>query len=263
MPANPTAHRRWALTGLIMMSLVAGGCSRSPGPIEGTASLAALAREYNIRVVTRDVQPADNQIRAKACRADELDRYESLFAEEFGLYPPDVIRRVQLASVVFCKDLAYDGQLRGAIPDFESNTLYLDAVRGARSPSYLRKVIHHDFFHMIDYRDDGNLYIDKEWESLNPAGFHYGTGGANAQNDSLSSVLTDRYPGFLNSYSRTGVEEDKAEIFANLIVEPASVERRCQSDAVLRSKVAALKRLLVRFSPDADERFWARTAASR
>jgi hypothetical protein len=79
----------------------------------------------------------------------------------------------------------------------------------------------------------------------------------------MSSVLTDRWPGFLNSYSKTGVEEDKAEMYANLVVEPAYVERRAQTDAVVRAKVAAIKRLMVRFSPNADDHIWARAAALR
>ncbi len=208
--AAPNRRRGFAFLGVLIVVLVGSGCSPPSPSVDATTTLEALAKRYGIQIVTRDVQPADRRIHASPCTSGELDRYTGLFAEEFGLYPPDVIRRAQLERVVLCKDLSYGGQLRGAIPDFESKTLYLDAVRGDFNPTYQRKVIHHDFFHMIDYRDDGNLYADKEWEKLNPAGFHYGTGGANAQDDSMSSVLTDRWPGFLNSYSKTGVEEDKA-----------------------------------------------------
>ncbi|HEV7999939.1 MAG TPA: hypothetical protein VGP63_08675 [Planctomycetaceae bacterium] len=260
-----TRPRRLLAPGLLILVLLKSGCSPTPSlsPVEAEAALAALAKRDNISIVTHDVQPADRRIRATACAPAELARYTGLFAQEFGLYPADVIRRAQLERLVICKDLSYDGQLRGAIPDFESKTLYLDAVRGGSNPTYQRKVIHHDFFHMIDYRDDGYLYADKEWEKLNPAEFHYGTGGANAQGDPMSSVLTDRWPGFLNSYSKTGVEEDKAEMYANLVVEPAYVERRAQTDAVVRAKVAAIKRLMVRFSPNADDHIWARAAALR
>jgi hypothetical protein len=256
-----TRRRRYAAPKLWIVILIAGGCSPEQPTSDAKTDLGALEKKYGVRVVTRDVQPTGDRIHATACIPEELARYTPLFAAEFGLYPADVIRRAQLERIVLCKDLSYGGQLRGAIPDFEGKTLYLDAVRGIEKSTYLRKVIHHDFFHMIDYRDDGNLYSDKQWEALNPAGFHYGTGGANAQGDPLSSVLTDRYPGFLNSYSKTGVEEDKAEMFANLMVEPNYVERRCRSDSVVRTKVAALKRLLARFSAEVDEQFWSRVSA--
>jgi hypothetical protein len=258
-----TRRCRFAAPSLWIVFLVAGGCSQAASPVDAPAGLSALANKYNIQIVTRDVQPTGGGIRATACTPEELDRYIRLFAQEFAIYPPNVIRRAQLERVVLCKDLSYGGQLRGAIPDFESNTLYLDAVRGIWNPTYVRKVIHHDFFHMIDYRDDGSLYADKEWERLNPAGFHYGTGGANAQDDPMSSVLTDRTPGFLNSYSKTGVEEDMAEMFANLVVEPQYLERRAANDRVVRAKVAAIKRLLTRFDPKADDEFWARAADVR
>jgi hypothetical protein len=255
-------HWRCGLLCLLSL-LVASGCSRAPSTDAANPELAALAAKDNIQIATRNVQPRDSRIHAAACDADDLARYESLFAEEFGLYPADVIRRAGLERVVLCKELSYSGQARGAIPDFGSNTLYLDAMRGAWDPTYLRKVIHHDFFHMIDYRDDGSLYSDKDWESLNLHSFHYSNGGANAQGDSQSSVLTDRYPGFLNSYSKTGVEEDKAEVFANLMVEPNYVERRIRTDSVLRAKVAAIKRMMLQFSPDADDHFWTRVRAVR
>ncbi len=62
--------------------------------------------------------------------------------------------------VVRARELTFAGQRRNAIPDFEHDTLYLDVSRGAYSKSYFRKVIHHEFFHIIDYRDDGSLYND-------------------------------------------------------------------------------------------------------
>jgi hypothetical protein len=234
-----------------------------PSPAKADVRLDAVKAKYKIPIVTTDVQPAIERIRANACTGREIRRYAGLFAEEFRLYPPAAIRRAGIARVVICKDLAFGGQRRGAIPNFSDSTLYLDAVRGMYIPTYLRKVLHHDLFHMIDYSDDGELYTDKEWEALNPKGFHYGHGGKSAQSDAMSSVLTSRDPGFLNSYSKTGVEEDKAEIFANLMVAPAYVARRCRTDPVLRAKVAAMKRLLARFCPEVDERFWLRVAAFR
>ena len=73
-----------------------------------------------------------------------------------------------------------------------------------------------------------------------------------------SSILTDKYSGFLNYYSTTGVEEDKAEVFANLIVDPAYVENRIKNDAVLRAKVKMMQKLLRSFCPDVNAAFWKR-----
>ena len=109
--------------------------------------------------------------------------------------------------MVLCKELSFAGQRRNAIPDCEHETLYLDVSRGSYSKTYLRGVIHHEFFHIIDFRDDGSVYQDKRWKALNPEKFRYGSGGRTVQDLAKTSVLTDKYPGFLNHYSTTGVEE--------------------------------------------------------
>jgi len=43
-----------------------------------------------------------------------------------------------------------------------------------RSFSHIRTVIHPEFFHFIDYIEDGNIYgPDPEWEMLNTPDFKY------------------------------------------------------------------------------------------
>jgi hypothetical protein len=71
-----------------------------------------------------------------------------------------------------------------------------------------------------------------------------------------TSVLTDKYPGFLNHYSTTGVEEDKAEVFANLIFDAAYVAERAKKDKVLATKIERMKELLTKFCPEMNQKFW-------
>jgi hypothetical protein len=223
-------------------------------------SLAKIARIYDIEIVTSapwfPVQTTHGEIDGQAADVQALEEYSGLFAFEFGLYPVGLVERSQLARVVLCQKLSFDGQLRNAIPDFDHNTLYLDVSRGASNKSYLRKVIHHEFFHIIDYLDDGHLYVDDHWAGLNSEGFQYGYGGKTAQHMPSTSVLTGELIGFLNHYSTTGVEEDKAELFANLVVVPEYVENRTKKDRILCAKVEEMRGLLCNFSPDMNEEFW-------
>ena len=76
------------------------------------------------------------------------------------------------------------------------------------------------------------------------------------QDDPTASLSTAAAPGFLNKYSMQGVEEDKAELFAYLMVEPDYVSQRARDDSVLASKVTALKTLLHRFCPSVRDDFW-------
>jgi hypothetical protein len=73
-----------------------------------------------------------------------------------------------------------------------------------------------------------------------------------------SGVLTDKYPGLLNYYSTSAPEEDKAEVFANLVLNEDYVRRRMQSDPVLRAKVSLLKKRLAEFCPEMNGTFWSK-----
>jgi hypothetical protein len=252
--------RQAGLVLLIQLLLLAcSACAQASLARANRTDLDDLAATYNIEIVTSQINfPVAltyGNIDGRAAEAKELDSYVGLFVQEFRIYPRSLVTNTMLKRVVLCKDLSYAGQRRNAVPDFEHDSLYLEVARGSYDHTYLRKVIHHEFFHIIDYRDDGSLYRDDRWTALNVPGFSYGTGGQNAQGIATSSVLTDQYPGFLDYYATTGVEEDKAEVFANLIVDPAYVESRTKTDPILRAKVQMMWELLRRFCPDMNDSF--------
>jgi len=232
----------------------------SQAPKDPFSTLSKIAQVYHIEILTSGmtlpVKNAYGLIEGKPAERRELEEYIGLFAPEFTLYPESLVKSSRLKRIVICNELFFGGQRRNAIPDFEHDTLYLDASRGSYNPSYMRKVIHHEFFHIVDWLDDGKLYQDDRWSLLNPPGFKYGSGGINAQTLYFSGILTDKFPGFLNYYSTTGVEEDKAELFANLIVDPAYVERRIKTDTVLGAKVKLMMELLRSFCSDLNDQFW-------
>jgi hypothetical protein len=260
------AGRFWPLLPLLLPSLL--GCADdvqlTPPPGKVRSALAEIARRDEIEIVAFDplfpVATTFGDIAGGAAAGDDLDRYSVLFVREFSPYPASLIKRCGLKRVVLCRGLSYDHQPRAAVPDFFHDTLYLDVLRGGYDHLYQCKVLHHEFFHIIDYRDDGHVYDDEEWAALNPPGFKYGSGGKHAQSAANASELTDKVPGFLNYYATTGVEEDKAEVFANLIVDSAYVAKRTKTDRVLRAKVQALKKLMAKFCPEVDTAFWSKAA---
>jgi hypothetical protein len=229
-------------------------------PFPDDGPLAAIERRHGIEVVSAGhpfpVATRHGPIEGKDAPAAALRAYGSLLRAEFDRHPAELLRRARLRKVVLCDELVFGGLRVNAVPDYEHETLYLDAVRGAHSPDYQRKVIHHDFFHMVDYRDDGLVYRDDSWAALNPPGFAYGAGGRASQGESKTSVPSDDFPGFLNHYSTTGVEEDKAEVFAFLMVEPEAVLRRAEGDPVLRAKVGRLREIVSQFCPETGDPFW-------
>ena len=60
----------------------------------------------------------------------------------------------------------------------------------------------------------------------------------------------------MNRYAMSGVEEDKAELFAHMMVEPDLVAGRAKNDSHLRAKVERMRELLEEFSPKMDAAFW-------
>ncbi len=255
-----TLHAMTLRTLLFFLFLsIAGGASASMAA-DLTPELRDIERKYDFEIATSNlgfpVETKYGLIDGKKAEPGTFMEYARIFAPEFALYPPELVQRTRLKRVVLCTELTFAGQRRNAVPDFEHDTLYLDIARGTHNQDYLRKVIHHEFFHIIDFRDDGSVYRDDHWAAHNPPGFEYGNGGRNAQNRSETSLLTHKFPGFLNHYSTTGVEEDKAEIFANLIVDFDHVEARSKSDMVIDKKCEAMRELLSKFSPAMDESFW-------
>lgn len=224
--------------------------------------LARAAEAAGIQIVHAapkfPVETNHGLIEGTAATPRAVSRYAPLLAREWALYPRSLVERAKVRRIVLCADLAFAGQRRSAVPDFEHDTLYLDAARGMHDGAYARKVIHHEFFHMIDWQDDFRLYEDRDWAKLNPEGFRYGAGGVHAQDDASMSLASTATPGFVNRYATTGVEEDKAEVFAHMMVNRAALDARAREDKVLRAKIARIEALLAEFCPDVDANFWKR-----
>jgi hypothetical protein len=190
----------------------------------------------------------------------DMDRYMPLFFREFSLYPISLIEKSQIKSIVFCNSLDFYTdhyrQYRAAVPDY-GNYENFSMVYCAKesSVSYIKNVIHHEFFHMLDYVHDWKIYgPDPDWEECNTPDFKYGTGGAN--NRSFKE-LDGELRGFISQYSTTGIEEDKAEIFAHMINFPvkAFINNTC---VIVENKIKLIKNVLKELDPlgSGQEEFW-------
>lgn len=183
-----------------------------------------------------------------------MEKYAPLWIKEWSRYSPGVIAKAKVAKIVFCEKLTLNGQPRAAVPAFDLKTMYFDPALGSYAPDYQRSVIHHEFFHMMDYRM-GKMRIDPEWSALNPKGFKYGTGGEKMRTSGVGNLTTE-IPGFLTPYGTSAIEEDKAELFAHLIVNTKFVVDQASKDAVLASKIALLKKRLESYDAGFNADFW-------
>lgn len=196
------------------------------------------------------------KIQGIAAGKEAIEKYAPLWIKEWSRYPGGLMAKAKVSRVVFAEKLSLNGQIRAAVPAFDLDAMYFDPALGAHSPGYQRSVIHHEFFHMMDYRM-GKLKVDPEWAALNPQGFKYGEGGAKMRTSGVGNLTKD-IPGFLTLYGTAALEEDKAELFAHLIVNPKFVMAQAETDSVLAAKIGLLKRRMREYDAGFSEEFWPR-----
>jgi hypothetical protein len=132
------------------------------------------------------------------------ETYLRLYIDEFSKYPRSFSRAVNLEWVAFVKSLRVHDDPRAAtyLRHFASGTMapgggmVYDVQQGALNESYVRWVLHHEFFHFID----GHLNRDTEhraWVKLNPKEFRYT--GISARNP---NSLDHPRPWMITSYSQ-------------------------------------------------------------
>lgn len=182
-----------------------------------------------------------------------------LFVEEWSKYPVDFVTGVSLGTVYFAKNLKIEPDARAAIPSADSNEMFYD-IDYVFSPEYMRGVIHHEFEHYVEYKVHGTYYYtDASWGALNPAGFTYGNGGASCYEPD-STCLTGEHPipGFVTGYGSSGIEEDRAELFAYMFTSDRYVRMNewAETDTNLAQKIANYRVFLLSLSSSFDDAYF-------
>ncbi len=211
--------------------------------------LQSLAENYGIEICW-EVEKNKEGISHLPAGLAELPRARELIYSELSIYSPAVIKESRLERIVLCSSLvANNADARGAMVAQEGS-LYLD-VRLIEMWTRVRRTFHHELFHCIDYRDDLWKYADPDWEKLNEEGFKYSRKKFSGKADLFVHRL-----GFMTNYSMTAVHEDKAELYAHMIVYYNHVLGRSERDPILKKKVARMQELLKHFSIEFNQSFW-------
>ncbi|RYX82890.1 hypothetical protein EON83_17430 [bacterium] len=223
-----------------------------------------LATDYRINIFYDYKPTATWQLGgtpADATDTSDLATFVSILNEEFRKYPKAFVHNTHLGAIVLVKDLGVAGTQRAAVPDYGRQILWLDFKRYLQRGDYQRHIIHHEFYHMIDFELNNNAYWkDPAWMAFNQPAFKYGNGGASAYQKGPINWYEMSHPetGFVNHYSTTGVEEDKSELFATLFVksEANKLADWSQTDTVLQAKTKYIKAIVAKLDPSMDETYW-------
>ena len=177
----------------------------------------------------------------------DLDIYTPLLMLEWWIYPKKFIQRTSIKALTLVHDIEFRTesytQDRKGCPEYKNTKSIVYSVDETNF-AYIRIVLHHEFFHFIDFADDQS-YDDDEFESLNEGGFEYGEGG---DSERQWIKLDKNVRGFINHYSTTDLAEDRAEIYQYLIGCPD--EALNNGDIIVRKKAKRIKDFLNNFDKE-------------
>jgi len=210
-----------------------------------------LAASHGVEILHADVEvelTLDNGV-VTAGPAEEraLAAATVLVVDELTRLPSELLRKSGLARVMLVTRLAEERRAIPSLPNY-NRSLILDVDA---SPAFLRRLLHHEVFHFIDLAEDGEVLRDPAWERLNPPGFRYGSGGRTMR-EPAASALSREFPGFATRYATSAIEEDKAELFAFIVTEPAALRAMARDDAYLAAKIARLEASIAKLVPGVD-----------
>jgi hypothetical protein len=248
-----SAHTLAATAALVMfLTLVAPA---APTGVTIDPATRALGEKYGIVFQVDDLPKTPPTWKlAPLAKTDEaqMNVYLRLFREEFSKYPVAFVRATGLKRIILAKEMTVAGIDRGAIPDRPNRAVWYDPFHGQFDDMYKRHVVHHEYFHFADNVFQESAYLtDPYWASLNRPNFHYGKGGFTARGGDQFGV-TNREAGFVNRYSTSGLEEDRAEIFASMWIpmEANILEQRSRSDAILKGKIHRMRAIVKYYSQE-------------
>jgi hypothetical protein len=245
------------------------------------AQLCRLTREHDIDVTICESAAYRTETHSFAIGGGWFDRREleaffEILLTELALYPPTALTRVGVRRIVVCQRLYSNGFRLAGSADCPGGVAYFSIGCLADYPSFARKTIHHEFFHILSscsLRIRSERYSQRE--ALNAPGFKYGLrlscwrrfmsivnclADVNIGDPISPFTLTNRHRGFLNRYSMTSIQEEMAEFFGIMITNRQYVERRAGSDPIIQGKVSAMLSMTRELSAGLGDDFWSKAA---
>jgi hypothetical protein len=237
--------------GLLLVVLIR--LAPEPGPAETSRVINGIKVVAFDHTVT--VDSPNWRLKASPTTSEQFVQYLQMLQGELESYPTELFRKAGLRRIVVCGKLAINDRVYAGTVDCEHGVIYLQIPDEHVDSVYLRMVPHHEFFHLLDFAL-GHFDSDPAWETLNVPDFRYGAGGETMADDPVASIPDPLLIGFMNKYSTSGLGEDKAEVFAYMMVAPSVLEARLPKDGVLWAKRKTMEMLLQEISPEINWEFW-------
>jgi Putative zinc-binding metallo-peptidase len=243
--------------GIIVPILIAGIVTSGSGLVAAqainTSSVNAQSvlsaqdtSSQKIRVVT-STTAFDNIFLDQYLNEQDKLKYVSAFQElinrELAIYPAGYLyNTIGLTKVVASAQVRmYDTPVSGTADPFQTNTLYFTVNAqslAAEDGQYLPEIIHHELAHFLYGKREGRWSSDdKLWKACNTATDVYQSGGYAMQSDPGYSRSIHPQEGFITGYASASIDEDKAEMFSNLVKYRGRLNKVASDDSHVLCKV--------------------------
>ena len=202
------------------------------------------------------VQHKDWWYKLEPITENDINFYLPLLVLELSLYPKNFFKKINLKNITLSNNIVFHSgnyeNYRAGLPDYEENTLSLVFSCKERNIKYIRNIIHHELFHYFYFMYVGP-FEDKDdlWEMFNPKGFEYSMKSEQwSQKEILSGDYQD-YDSFVSYFSKTKLEEDKAEVFSYMVTSGNDVKDLLKREGVI-GKFLYIRQLMEKF----DEKYF-------
>lgn len=210
--------------------------------IDGLRLLEAQERRLatlgiQLGYVEKDTRPGGGKYFCGAMSREASRSAGKIITTALSKLPDAALGKLRLRYVVLCSRAMAGGQRIGGIPVPPLDLLMLDVGESANDSLSLQHAFLHELYHLIEYRF--NTYQDAEWQRL------FGAGYANSYSGRMQqSPIGSGKRGFLNGYAQTYPHEERAELFAAVVLNPAGVAAHINAtnDAALKEKALYLVR---------------------
>lgn len=195
---------------------------------DGLHLLATTARGVHFGYVEVDTRPSEGMYVCGALQRPDADAAAVSVAGALQSLPDGALAKLRLRYVILCGGATAAGQRIGGIPVPPLDLLMLDAGDDVSMPHRTL----HELYHLIEYRFGG--IGDVEWSA------QFGGGYSNRYPGLLRKApLGSGKPGFATAYGETYPHEDRAELFAHMVLNPRELAGLIGSrgDTVLKRKV--------------------------
>lgn len=240
------------VTTLLLFSLVKIGFSETrPLRDEGLDKVLSKVREvYGIEL---HYMEGPNQIftdlsysLADPQDKEVLKKTILTFVQEISRYPTDFFTKAGCRDIYFVQRLFMNRKPIEGVFSTSTHYIFFDYSRSNHNAQKIRHNIQHELFHMIGSRHPFWTQYGRMWESVNRPGFLYNAKDYDLHGSNPINPLAPPEPGFITAYSMASPEEDRAEMYACMMLpeERALLEQWAQKDVILNKKLEMMRLFL-------------------